>query len=173
MRLILRAAARMHAVGAGSNAKPPQKAARKFLRSLPIPPGWTTDHWELLAWTVRYHRGAEPRSDRGAFSRLSEEQQAGVCALAGLLRLARALRKFSMQSGSGLRAEKFPDAFLVRVPGLPDSVEAATRLAAAKHLLESFLCKPLILKPYVLPQNVVALPPQPQQHIELSAAASD
>ena len=171
MRRTLCAAARLHTVGAGIGAKSPQKAARKFLRTLPIPPGWTTEHWALLAWTVRYHRGPEPRADRGSFSQLSEEQQAGVRALAGVLRLARALRKCGIATGSGLSAEKSADAFLLRVPGLIDTVETAARLAAAKHLLETCLHKPLILKSTVKLQKVVALPQPPEQQLQFSAAA--
>jgi exopolyphosphatase/pppGpp-phosphohydrolase len=171
MRLILRVAARLHT--AGNGAKSPQKAARKFLRTLPIPPGWSTEHWALLAWTLRYHRGAEPRSDHGSFSNLPEEQQSKVRALTGILRLARAFRKSGVDTSSGLRAEKSADAILLRVPGLLDTIETATRLAAAKHLLETYLCKPLILKPIDAPQKVVSLPPQREQQPQLSAAASD
>ncbi len=171
MRRTLCAAARLHTVGAGIEAKSPQKAAREFLRALPIPPGWTTDDWALLAWTVRQHRGAEPRADRGSFSQLPEEQQAAVRALAGVLRLARALRKCGIATGSGLRAEKSADAFLLRVPGLLDTVETAARLAAAKHLLETCLHKSLILKSTVKLQKVAALPRQPEQQLQVSAAA--
>ena len=35
-----------------------------------------------------------------------------------------------------MRAEKSPDAVVLHVPGLIDSVETAARMAAGKHLLE-------------------------------------
>jgi CHAD domain-containing protein len=172
MRRILRAAARLHAVGAATGAKSPQKAARKFLRALAIPPGWTSEQWDCLTWTVRYHRGAEPDAERGAFSKLSAEQQKNIRALAGALRLARGLRKSVVESGSGLRAEKSSDAFLLRVPGLVDTVETAARLAAAKHLLETYLGKPLIIKSVAKPERVVALAPQPEERLHVAAAAA-
>src|SRR5262249_15834973 len=106
MRRLLRLAARMHAVGNGAEGKSPQTAARQFLLGLTIPPGWNTEEWQRLAWIVRYHRGAEPNLERGAFSKLSEGQQREICLLAGVLRLARALRKSGIETGAGLRAEK-------------------------------------------------------------------
>src|SRR5712692_8185847 len=133
---VLLAAARVHGVGNAEAGKSPQKAARKFLLGLTIPPGWSNEDWELLVLAVRYHRGAEPRAKDGPFSRLSAPHQSSDRALASVLRLARALRKRGVASGAGLRAEKSADAIVLRVPGLPDDVETAARLAAGKHLLE-------------------------------------
>ena len=108
-----------------------------------------------MAWAVRFHRGAEPKQKNG-FAKLSEQQQATVRALAGILRLARALWKAGVESAVGLRFEKSADAFVLRVPGLGDTAETAARLAAAKHLLESVLGKPLILKAVPKPENAAA-----------------
>jgi CHAD domain-containing protein len=172
MRRVLRAAARLHGVSGTQRAGSQQKAALRFLRELPMPPSWTLEEWELLAWTVRYHRGAEPSADGGAFATLTEEQQRNVRALAGVLRLARALRKCGVDTCTGMRAEKSADAVILHVPGLMDSVEAAARLAAGKHLLETYLGKALILKPAPKVANVVALLAQFQEHHPISAAAS-
>jgi hypothetical protein len=122
---------------------------------------------------VRYHRGAEPDPDAGAFRRVTEEQQRNVRALAGVLRLARALRKCGVDVWTGMRAEKSADAVILHVPGLTDSVETAARLAAGKHLLETYLGKALILKPAPENANVVTLLAQFQTHHQASAAASD
>src|SRR5712691_5539186 len=135
LRRVLLAAARLHGIGDADTSKSPQKAARKFLLGLPVPPGWSNEEWELLALAVRYHRGAEPHAEDSAFSKVSSDQQNSVRALAGILRLARVLRKCGVASGAGLRAEKSPDAIVLRVPGLADDVQTA-RLAAGKHLLE-------------------------------------
>jgi hypothetical protein len=112
-----------------------------------MPPSWTYEEWDLLGWAVRFHRGPEPQPDRGTFSTLSDEQQKNIQAIAGVLRLARALRKCGLESCEGLRAEKTPEAVVLHVPGLTDSVENAARLAAAKHLLDTYIGKPLLLKP--------------------------
>jgi CHAD domain-containing protein len=168
---VLLAAARLHGVGGAHAGKSPQKAARKFLLGLTIPPGWNNEEWELLTLAVRYHRGPEPRAKDGPFSKLSAEQQNRVRALAGVLRLARALRKCGVATGAGLRAEKSTDAIVLRVPGLADDVETAARLAAGKHLLEEYLCSPLIVKAVAKPERVVAL--APRQAPEFSVIASD
>lgn len=164
LRRILLAAARLHGVGRAQPDKSPQKAARKFILELPLPPGWNNEEWELLATVVRYHRGAEPSKKGGPFSKLSPEHQNRVCALAGILRLALALRKCGVESGTGLRAEKSSETIVLRIRGLTDDVETAARLAAGKHLLEECLGLPLILKPVVKQGKVVALPtPQAPQ----------
>src|SRR5229473_1875969 len=168
---VLLAAARVHGVGNAGAGKSPQKAARKFLRGLTIPPGWSNEDWELLTLAVHYHRGAEPRAKDGPFSRLSADQQTTVRALAGVLRLARALRKCGVASGAGFRSEKSTDAVILRVPGLADDVETAARLAAGKHLLEEYLRIPLIVKAAAKPEKVIALPPR--QVPEFSVLASD
>jgi len=159
-------------VGAGISAKSPQKAARRFLRRLTIPAGWTSEQWDTLGWAVRYHRGAEPDAEHGAFSKLSGGQQKNIRALAGVLRLSRGLRKSGVENGTGLRAENSPDALLLRVPGLVDTVETAALLATAKHLLETYLGKPLILKSVAKPEKVVALAPQHAEQLQIAAAAA-
>lgn len=176
MRRVMRAAARLHRVGGVRHAKPVRKsspkAARRFLRELPMPPSWTYEEWDLLGWAVRFHRGPEPSPERGTFSTLSDTQQKNIQAIAGVLRLARAFRKCGLETCEGLRAEKTSDAVILHVPGLPDSAENAARLAAAKHLLDTYIGKPLLLKPAPKratappPNNVVALLDDFQRHQE-------
>jgi CHAD domain-containing protein len=170
MRRVMRAAARLHRVGGVRHAKPVRKsspkAARRFLRELPMPPSWTYEEWDLLGWAVRFHRGPEPSPERGTFSTLSDEQQKNIQAIAGVLRLARAFRKCRLETCEGLRAEKTSDAVILHVPGLADSVENAARLAAAKHLLDTYIGKPLLLKP--APKRAVPAPIQnPKNVIDL------
>lgn len=170
---ILLAAARLQGVGSGQTEKAPQKAARKFLADLAVPPGWSNEEWDLLATVVRYHRGPEPSEKSGRFARLSSEQHGRVRALAGILRLARALRKSGIASGAGFRSEKSAETVVLRIPGLVDDVETASRLAAGKHLLEEFLEIPLILKAADKPEKkkVVSLPVRPVSDVELAPAS--
>jgi CHAD domain-containing protein len=171
LRRVLRAAARLCGLRLKGASKPAQKVARRFLLERPMPPSWTRQEWELLAWTVRYHRGPEPTIKSSAFARLHEEQQTRVRALAGIIRLARGLRKCGIEHCSGFRAEKTAAAVLLHVADLVDSADNAARLAAAKHLLDTYLGKPLILKPAAQPQ-LLALP-SPVSHEAPIAAASD
>jgi CHAD domain-containing protein len=169
LRRMIEAAAKLHVITATGAHRLSPKELRKFLLGLTVPPNWTSDEWDLMAWAVRYHRGPEPKLKNG-FAKLSEEQQTVVRALAGVLRLARGLRKSGIERTTGLRSEKSPDAIVLRIPDLIDTEESASRLAAAKHLLESVLEKPLILKPVPKPEAVV--PPEPESAPTLVAAAS-
>ena len=173
MRRLMQAAAKLHGVGTARGRNLSQKAVRKFLLGLTIPPNWTSEQWDLMAWSVRFHRGPEPRQKNG-FRRLLEEQQTAVRALAGVLRLARALRKSGLEGVVGLRCEKSADVVVLSVPGLLDTAEIAARLAAAKHLLESVLQKPLILKAVPKPEKTlapIAHPSEPPQVAEALAPA--
>jgi hypothetical protein len=147
VRRVLRAGARLQRAGDAQRGGRSAKAGQRFVRTLPMPPSWTFEEWELLGWTIRYHRGAEPVAGRGAFGRLPDEEQKKVRALGGVLRLARALRKCGVDDWTGMRAEKSAEAVILHVPGLEDSAETAARLAEGKHFLETYLGKPLILKP--------------------------
>jgi CHAD domain-containing protein len=171
-RKIMRAAARLRGIGAGLDAKAPQKAARKYLKSMTLPPGWTEMEWEIMASVVRYHRGPLPDMKQKSFRRFKPEEQKLICTLAGVLRLARALSKCGVASATGLRVEKSVDAVIVHVPGLEESEENAARLAAGKYLLESSLGFPLIVKTAPMLPKLVQLP-RKEQPPEASAAASD
>ncbi len=154
-RRMMGAAAKLHGIEAAGNRRLSPKALRKYLLSLTVPPNWSTEEWDLMAWATRFHRGPEPKQKNG-FAKLSEEHQTIVRALAGVLRLARGLRKSGVERTTGLRSEKSPDALVLTVPELIDTEESAARLAAAKHLLESVLEKPVILKPVPKPDPSAA-----------------
>ena len=170
MRRVLRAAARMSGINVKGTGSPSRKAAWRFLLERPVPPSWTFEEWELLAWAVRYHRGAEPKLKNNAFSQLPKEQQMNVRALAGLIRLARGLRACGIETCKGLRVEKSDDAIMLHVPGLEDSAATAARLAKAKHLLETYLGKPVILKTAAKIEKVIPLPSQPHQQLAVAAS---
>jgi exopolyphosphatase/pppGpp-phosphohydrolase len=172
LRKVMRAAAQLHGIGAGLRAKSPEKAARKFLRRLPLPVGWTEPEWDLLGLAVRYHRGEAPRVKQKGFARLTKEERQALCAMAGVLRLARVLRKCGVESSKGLRVERSVDALIVRAPGLEDSEAAAARVAAGKHLLERALERPLIVQTAPVETKVVELPRR-EEIVRVEAAASD
>jgi CHAD domain-containing protein len=170
LQKVMRAAARLHGIGAGLRAKSPEKAARKFLRRLPLPVGWTEAEWELLGMVVRYHRGEEPKAKDKAYGRLTKEEQQALCGMAGVLRLARVLRRCGVESGKDLRVERSVDTLIVRAPGLEDSEAAAARVAAGKHLLETVLERPLIVQTVPGVPKIVELPKREET---VQAAASD
>ncbi len=169
IRRLMQAAAKLHGVGTVGDRSLSQKAVRKFLLALTIPPNWTSEQWDLMAWSVRFHRGPEPKQKNG-FAKLTESQQIIVRTIAGILRLARTLRKSGLEGAVGLRGEKSAEAIILTVPGLQDTAEIAARLAAAKHLLESVLEKPLLLKSVPKPEKSLATLAQPSEPPQLADA---
>ena len=172
-RRILRVAARLQGAALQKSGKHPQKAARKFLLHLPIPPGWSSDDWNLVAWVLRYHRGPEPKRKHRAFQELSPGSQRQILSLAGILRLARALRKSGLRTGVGIRPVVLSEVLSLHIPQLEASAASAARLAAAKHLLESALDRPLVLQ-RAEPARVVPLtvtPAQPEAPQPLAVAS--
>jgi CHAD domain-containing protein len=168
----LRAAALLHAVG--RYQKHPRKAARKFLLGLKVPPRWTREDWELVAWAVRFHRGAEPTMNDGKFAKLSASQQENVRVLAGVVRLGRALHKSGVESPTGFKIENSADAITLLIPELADNLEIAARLAAGKHLLETVLGKPLVVRAADKAGKLVELPEStPRGVLYAVAGASD
>jgi CHAD domain-containing protein len=170
LRKVMRAAAQLHGIGAGLGAKSPEKAARKFLRRLPLPVGWTEPEWDLLGLAIRYHRGEEPRTKQKGYARLTKEERQAVCAMAGVLRLARVLRKCGVESSKGLRVDRLVDAFIVRAPGLEDSEAAAARVAAGKHLVETVLDRPLLVQAAPAVLKVVEIP-RTEEAVQVAAAS--
>jgi CHAD domain-containing protein len=172
LRKIMLASARLHGIGVGLDAKSPQKAAKGFLKGLPLPPGWTESEWESMAYVVRYHRRGSPSDRHRSFSRLEPEEQKLICVLAGVLRLARSLSKSGVLSAKGLYVEKSVDALIVRLPGLEESEENAARLAAGKYLLENSLGQPVIVKATPAAPKLVELHRKEEPPLT-NAAASD
>ncbi len=172
LRKIINAAGRIHGIGTSLDARNPQKAARKVLRKMAVPAGWTHEEWELVALVVRYHRGVHPKLKHKDFAALNEADQRRVSALAGVLRLARALRKSGVESTVGLRVDKSVDALIVQAPGLADGEDVAARLAIGKHLLETCLERPLIVKATPGTEKVVQLPKR-EEAVVTKAVASD
>jgi CHAD domain-containing protein len=172
LRRIMAGAARLHGIGSALDSSSPQKAARAFLQDLHPPPSWTAEEWNLLTLVVRYHRGVQPKEKHKAFARLIPADQIAISAMAGVLRLARVLRKCGIVTAKGLRVEKSVDAILISAAGLGDSEEIAARLAVGKHLLETVVGRPVILRALPVVGIILQLPQQPSafQH---SAAASD
>jgi CHAD domain-containing protein len=146
LRTILRAAAQLHGIRVSGRQTSRHKAARDFLRTAPAPLGWKAQDWDLLTEVVRYQRGAEPAARHKQFAGLSAELQDRVRGLAGVLRLARGLRRCGATAAGGIRVGQTDAYVRLRVSGVLDTEENAARLAAAKHLLERSLRRPTLVE---------------------------
>jgi CHAD domain-containing protein len=145
-RTILGAAALLHGIHANRWRASRHKAASHFLRQVPVPPGWSAHDWALLTVIVRYHRGAEPVARHRRFAQFSREDQEAVRYLAGVIRLARGLRRCGVNAPDNVGVDTTAASVQLRVLGLPDTAKNAARLAAAKHLLEASLQRPILIE---------------------------
>ncbi len=157
-RAVLQAAALMHDVGKAKGAENHQKTSYRMIRGLARPLGWSARELEMAAVVARYHRGALPRP-RGKTMQLLEQPDRPVAMeLAGVLRLANALDTRPGRSRGKNGNENAPrlevslqDRFVVvRAAGYSALDRSAEGVAAARHLLETVLRRPVLVRTLTL-----------------------
>jgi HD domain len=165
-RAILQAAAFMHEVGQARGQKNHQKKSYCMIRSMTRPLGWSARELELAATVARYHRGALPRPRGKIMQRLDLPDRPTATMLAAILRLSAALdirkrrnekQSVSRSAASQSRAEqaaakrvevRLQDNFIiVQAEGYSPLDRSAERIAAARHLLEAVLRRPVLVRP--------------------------
>jgi CHAD domain-containing protein/HD superfamily phosphodiesterase len=151
-RAVLQAAALMHDVGKAKRGENHHKKSYRMIRSLARPLGWTARELERAAVVARYHRGALPSPRAKTMQTLELADRPIAMELAGVLRLANAL---DARNGRRTReSEKTPqlevllqDRFLVvREAGYSALNRSAEDIAAARHLLETVLRRPVLVR---------------------------
>ena len=164
-RAILQAAAFMHEVGQARGQKNHQKKSYRMIRGMTRPLGWSARELELAATVARYHRGALPRPRGKIMQRLDLPDRPTATMLAAILRLSAALdiRKLRNEKQSASRDAarsradqaaakrvevRLQDNFIiVRAEGYSPLDRSAERIAAARHLLEAVLRRPVLVRP--------------------------
>lgn len=146
LREVLQAAAFMHDVGRAKGNENHQKRSLRMIRGLARPLGWSARELELAAVVARYHRGALPRPRAKTMQRLDFPDRRVAFELAGVLRLANAL---DTRNGTPPRlAVALRDrTLLVESASYSPLDKSAEAVAAARHLLETVLRRPVIVKP--------------------------
>ncbi len=162
-RAVLRAAAFMHDAGKAKGAENYQKKSYRMIRGLERPLGWSARELELAAVVARYHRGTLPRPRGKAMQLLELPDRPIAMELAGVLRLANALNhdqeydQGQRRTRSANENETTPrievsvreGCVLVRVEGYSALDRSAEGVAAARHLLETVLRRPVLVRTLV------------------------
>lgn len=148
-REILQAAAFMHDVGKAKAHNNHHKRSYRMIRALPRPLGWSPRELELAAVVARYHRGALPRPRGKAMQSLDLPDRQLAMRLAGVLRLAKAL-DMPNAAPSKLTVELSDHVLRIHCAGYSPLDRTAENIAAARHLLETVLRLPVIVKPLPL-----------------------
>lgn len=151
-RSSLLAAALLHDVGKSEGQKGHHKATFDLIRAHGNPLGWKANDILRAAIVARFHHGALPtRKHKGLRDLLSDEQKA-VIQLAALLRLANALdsghdghiRRIQIENPK-LKV-KGNDPLIIAAEGYSALSPSAQTIAAERHLLESVLHRPVLVK---------------------------
>ena len=145
-REVLQAAAFMHDVGKARGDEGHSKRSFRMIRKLARPLGWTARELELAAIVARYHRGALPRPRGKTLQRLELPDRRIALQLAGVLRLANALDSHNGVAPR-LDVDLHDRVLLVQSAGYSPLDRSAENVAAARHLLETVLRLPVIVKP--------------------------
>ena len=144
-RAVLHAAALLHDVGKARGDKAHHKDSFRMIRNLAQPLGWSARELELAAVVARYHRGGLPGPRGKILQRLDLADRRTALQLAGVLRLANALDR---HNGIEPRLEvALQDrTILVQVAGYSALDRSAEKAAAARHLLETVLRRPVLVR---------------------------
>lgn len=119
------------------------------------PLGWSARELELAAVVARYHRGALPRPQGKTLQLLDLQDRRIAMQLAGVLRLANALDARLGLGGSGrngnekaarLEVSVQDRAVVLRIAGYSALDRLAEGVAAARHLLETMLRRPVLVR---------------------------
>lgn len=143
---ILQAAAFMHDVGKAKGQNSHQKTSYRMIRKLPRPLGWSARELNLAAVVARYHRGALPRSSSKALQSLELPDRHLAMQLAGVLRFVKALDAHNGIAPK-LTVELSDRIVRVHSSGYSPLDRSAEEVAAARHLLETVLRMPVMVKP--------------------------
>jgi CHAD domain-containing protein/HD superfamily phosphodiesterase len=151
-RSSLLAAALLHDVGKFKGEKGHHKTSYDLIRAHGNPLGWKPSDLRRAAIVARFHRGALPTRKHKTVRDLLPDEQKATIQLAAVLRLANALdaahdghiRRLQIENGQiGIKRN---EALVIAAEGYSPLGKSAQTIAAERHLLESVLHRPIILK---------------------------
>jgi CHAD domain-containing protein len=172
-RSTLSTAALLHDVGKSKGEKNHHKKSLKLIQSHGSPLGWKPADFNRAAVVARFHRGALPTRRHQLLRDLLPDEQKAIIQLAAMLRLANALDAAhdghigrlqigNVQANAERNRKKRPAGFLRKPPALERNEpliifaegyspfgSSAQAIAAERHLLETVLHRPVLLKPLI------------------------
>ncbi|MFZ1009629.1 MAG: CHAD domain-containing protein [Candidatus Sulfotelmatobacter sp.] len=170
-RSSLLAAALLHDVGKSKGRKGHHKISFDLIKAYGKPLGWKPADLQRAAIVARFHRGALPTRTHRALRDLLPDEQKGTIQLAAILRLANALdaahdghirriqienSELNTKSNRRQHSNGFAhtplsiahnQALVIAAEGYSALTPAAQTIAAERHLLETILHRPVLIKP--------------------------
>jgi CHAD domain-containing protein len=158
-RRLLHAAALLHSVGRSEGKKGAHKAAYRLISALAPPFGWTAEEINQVALIARYYRGAEPKEKHKSFAQLEPAEQRAVTSLSAVLRVADGLDSAHDNSVQGVAVSISGEFVLIEAAGWEETQDNAAEMGGRKHLLETVLGMPVIVRARAHISAVPASPP--------------
>jgi CHAD domain-containing protein len=160
-RSSLFAAALLHDVGKAGGQKGHHKASFDMIRAHGNPLGWNAADLQRASVVARFHRGALPSRRHKTLRDLLPDEQKATIQLAAILRLANALdathdghiRDLQVETKSGKNGFQRNDhaatsgVLVIAAQGYRATSPAAQTIAAERHLLETILHRPVVVRP--------------------------
>ena len=144
-RAVLQLAALLHDVGKAKGDKAHHKDSFRMIRNLTPPLGWSAQELQLASVIARYHRGALPRARQKSMQLLDPPDRRAALQLAGVLRLTNSL---DTRNGTEprLKVGLNDKVVLIQATGYSPLDPSAEEIAAARHLLEVVLRRPVLVR---------------------------
>jgi CHAD domain-containing protein/HD superfamily phosphodiesterase len=152
-RSSLLAAALLHDVGKSEGEKGHHKTSFDLIRAHGNPLGWKPEDLQRAAIVARFHRGVLPTRRHKILRDLLPDEQKATIQLAAILRLANAfdaghdgqLRRIQIESDP--IKTKGNEALIIAAEGYSPLSASAQTIAAERHLLETVLHRPIVIRP--------------------------
>jgi CHAD domain-containing protein len=174
-RASLLAAALLHDVGKSKGEKSHHKSSLELIRGHPVPLGWNEGDLQRASVVARFHCGALPSGKHKLLRDLLPNEEKAVIQLAAILRLANSFDAAHDGRILRLQLQHLPNSFggqrhtirkqpvngfprkavplaadqpvIIAAEGYTPLGPSAQAIAAERHLLETVLRRPVIVKP--------------------------
>jgi len=119
------------------------------VRKLPVPLGWPADELHEAAVVARFHRGGLPHARHRELHTLPLAQRRAAVYLAGILRLANAFDSEREGHVKRVRFEPHDGTLVLWAEGLVPMTRNAESISGARYVLETWLKRPILVRPWV------------------------
>ena len=152
-RSSLLAAALLHDVGKSEGQKGHHKTSFDLIRAHGNPLGWKPAELQRAAIVARFHRGVLPTRRHRLLRDLLPNEEKATVQLSAVLRLANALdtahdghiRRIQIENTRSATDRNQP--LLIAAEGYSPLARSAQTIASERHLLETVLHRPIVIKP--------------------------
>jgi exopolyphosphatase/guanosine-5'-triphosphate,3'-diphosphate pyrophosphatase len=172
-RSSLLAAALLHDVGKSDGQKGHHKTSLDLIRAHGNPLGWNAGELQRAAIVARFHRGALPTRRHKLLRDLLPDEQKATIQLAAVLRLANALdaahdghiRRIQIESSQTWT--KGNEALTIAAEGYSPLGGSSQTIAAERHLLETVLGRPVMVRAMKNPMPMIWVKPRSRKQTSI------